>query len=95
MKNKILSNKIKIISIISITLLLFVTIPGKASNKKEVSYREYFVLKGDTVWSIASRFKTEKMDIRDYMYEIEKTNEIKNSKIYKNNKLIIPIYNEW
>lgn len=95
MKNKILSNKIKIISIISITLLLFVTIPGKASNKKEVSYREYFVLKGDTVWSIASRFKTEKMDIRDYMYEIEKTNEIKNSKIYENNKLIIPIYNEW
>lgn len=94
MKNKILSNKIKIISIISITLLLFVTIPGKASNKKEVSYREYFVLKGDTVWSIASRFKTEKMDIRDYMYEIEKTNEIKNSKIYENNKLIIPIYNE-
>ena len=95
MKNKILSNKIKTISIISITLLLFVTIPGKASNKKEVSYREYFVLKGDTVWSIASRFKTEKMDIRDYMYEIEKTNEIKNSKIYENNKLIIPIYNEW
>lgn len=95
MKNKILSNKIKIISIISITLLLFVTIPGKASNKKEVSYREYFVLKGDTVWSIASRFKTEKMDIRDYMYEIEKTNEIKNSKIYENNKLIIPKYNEW
>lgn len=94
MKNKILSNKIKIISIISITLLLFVTIPGKASNKKEVSYREYFVLKGDTVWSIVSRFKTEKMDIRDYMYEIEKTNEIKNSKIYENNKLIIPIYNE-
>lgn len=94
MKNRILSNKIKIISIISITLLLFVTIPGKASNKKEVSYREYFVLKGDTVWSIASRFKTEKMDIRDYMYEIEKTNEIKNSKIYENNKLIIPIYNE-
>lgn len=94
MKNKILSNKIKIISIISITLLLFITIPGKASNKKEVSYREYFVLKGDTVWSIASRFKTEKMDIRDYMYEIEKTNEIKNSKIYENNKLIIPIYNE-
>ena len=95
MKNKILSNKIKIISIISITLLLFVMIPGKASNKKEVSYREYFVLKGDTVWSIASRFKTEKMDIRDYMDEIEKTNEIKNSKIYENNKLIIPIYNEW
>ena len=94
MKNKILSNKIKIISIISITLLLFVTIPGKASNKKEVSYREYFVLKGDTVWSIASRFKTEKMDIRDYMYEIEKTNEIKNSKIYENNELIITIYNE-
>lgn len=94
MKNKILSNKIKTISIISITLLLFITIPGKASNKKEVSYREYFVLKGDTVWSIASRFKTEKMDIRDYMYEIEKTNEIKNSKIYENNKLIIPIYNE-
>lgn len=90
-----MKNKIKIISIISITLLLFVTIPGKASNKKEVSYREYFVLKGDTVWSIASRFKTEKMDIRDYMYEIEKTNEIKNSKIYENNKLIIPIYNEW
>ena len=83
-----------LISIISITLLLFVTIPGKASNKKEVSYREYFVLKGDTVWSIVSRFKTEKMDIRDYMYEIEKTNEIKNSKIYENNKLIIPIYNE-
>lgn len=94
MKNKILSNKIKTILIISITLLLFITIPGKASNKKEVSYREYFVLKGDTVWSIASRFKTEKMDIRDYMYEIEKTNEIKNSKIYENNKLIIPIYNE-
>ena len=95
MKNKILSNKIKTILIISITLLLFITIPGKASNKKEVSYREYFVLKGDTVWSIASRFKTENMDIRDYMYEIEKTNEIKNSKIYENNKLIIPIYNEW
>lgn len=94
MKNKILSNKIKTILIVSITLLLFITIPGKASNKKEVSYREYFVLKGDTVWSIASRFKTEKMDIRDYMYEIEKTNEIKNSKIYENNKLIIPIYNE-
>ena len=95
MKNKTLPNKIKTILILSIMLLLFVSIPGKASNKKEVSYREYFVLKGDTVWSIASRFKTENMDIRDYMYEIEKTNEIKNSKIYENNKLIIPIYNEW
>lgn len=94
MKNKTLPNKIKTILILSIMLLLFVSIPGKASNKKEVSYREYFVLKGDTVWSIASRFKTENMDIRDYMYEIEKTNEIKNSKIYENNKLIIPIYNE-
>ena len=94
MKNKTLPNKIKTILILSIMLLLFVSIPGKASNKKEISYHEYFVLKGDTVWSIASRFKTENMDIRDYMYEIEKTNEIKNSKIYENNKLIIPIYNE-
>lgn len=54
------------------------------TNNKEAEYIDYTVSKGETLWSIAEEYKEKNEDIRQYIYEIKKLNNMKNSNIYEN-----------
>lgn len=87
-KYKVLRNFI-ILSII----VLFFSLKSHAYNNR-ISYKTIIVNRGQTLWNIAKEeqksneyFKNK--DIRDIIKNIEKTNNIKNSTIYENQKLKI------
>lgn len=54
----------------------------------------YTVHTGDNIWDIASRFIPDDGDIRLYIWEVERLNGRKLSKIYVGDQIILPIYRE-
>jgi len=56
---------------------------------KEISYNDVYVKKGDTLWDIAEKYK-QSGDIREYIKEIKKINNLKSDTIFEGDVLIIP-----
>lgn len=71
------------ILIISIGLISIFNICFARLNKA-ISTEEYVVSKGDTLWSIASEYKAEGQDIREYIYQIRELNNLDDCLIYPN-----------
>lgn len=97
MKIKIVNKKKFIRSFILLMGIIIVAILGinNTYSKTEVSYKEDYIIKGDTLWSIAenevntnSYYKNK--DIREVMYEIKQLNNIKNENLEIGQKIIIP-----
>ncbi len=64
-------------------------------SKTEVSYKEDYIIKGDTLWSIAENqvdtneyYKNK--DIREVMYEIQKLNNLQSGNLEIGQKILIP-----
>ena len=97
MKLKIVNKKKFIRSIIIMVAIIILAILGINStySKSKVAYKEDYILKGDTLWSIAeNEINTNEYyknsDIRDVMYEIKELNNIKNENLEIGQKIIIP-----
>lgn len=97
MKIKIVNKKKFIRSFILLMGIIIFAILGinHTYSKTEVSYKEDYIIKGDTLWSIAenevntnSYYKNK--DIREVMYEIKQLNNIKNENLEIGQKIIIP-----
>lgn len=89
-----LVNKKRFVTVIMTCLVvLFATvsvISSAASINTSPSYTNFIVHRGDTLWSIASKYVPEDMDIREYINEIEKANPISNSFIAAGQELKLP-----
>lgn len=55
---------------------------------KEHTYQTITVMNGDTLWGIAQKFN-KKGDIRDYIYNLKKLNNLKDSSIIEGSQLIV------
>ncbi len=97
MKIKIINQKKFIRSIIILLVILLLALLGikKTYSKTEITYREDYIVKGDTLWSIAEK-EIEKndyyknKDIREVMYELKELNQIKNGDLTIGQKIRIP-----
>jgi len=93
--------KSKIRFTITITVLLLIIIftfsffllKGKAQTTPNY-YINWYVSTGDTLWSIAKYSLPEGRDIRDYIIEIRKMNNLTSLNIIEGQILEIPIYAE-
>lgn len=97
MKIKIVNKKKFVRSLIIITGLIIIALLGinNTYSKTEISYKEDYILKGDTLWSIAeneinSNLYYKNKDIRYVMYEIKKINNLKNENLEIGQKILIP-----
>jgi len=50
------------------------------------------VIKGDSLWKIADRYDNNKIDLRQYIYLIEKYNGLDSAVLQPGQRLYIPIY---
>jgi hypothetical protein len=75
------------LAIVIITLIYTITVYGY----KEVQYKTVRVHRGDTLWSIAEKY-SDNSDIRKYIFEIKKVNNLPNSQIFEGDELIVPVY---
>lgn len=101
MKNIKIVNKNKFIRAITFIIiigifLLFIGFTQSYSNT-EMNCKTEYVLKGDTLWSIATNeLKNneyyEGKDVRKVIYEIRKINHLKNSELVEGTPIKIPIY---
>lgn len=65
-------------------------------NKQAYAYEDtvtYFVEQGDTLWTIARRYSTEKQDVRRVIDIIEEINDCSSS-IYPGDALDIPVFTD-
>lgn len=97
MKIKIVNKKKFLRSCILLMGIIIVAILGinNTYSKAEITYKEDYIIKGDTLWSIAENevntnnyYKNK--DIRKVMYEIKELNNIKNENLEIGQKIIIP-----
>lgn len=97
MKIKIVNKKKFLRSCILLMGIIIVAIFGinNTYSKAEITYKEDYIIKGDTLWSIAENevntnnyYKNK--DIRKVMYEIKELNNIKNENLEIGQKIIIP-----
>jgi len=92
-----LLNKKRFVAVIMtflIVVLASVSVFISASSlDTAVTYKSFVVQKGDTLWSIASEYGPNDMDIREYINEIEKANPISNSFLAEGQELKLPDLN--
>ena len=92
MKTRKMSRKNKrklTFAIICISITLLSILVAKANEPKVVGYT---YTSGSTVWDMAREYCPSEMDVRDFAYEIERINGIKNSVVSAREMYKIPIY---
>ena len=73
-----------LIGVFIITIITICTIHSFANNKESITTEiTYTISKGETLWSIAKRYKQDNQDIRDYIYKIEKLNNMTSAMVYE------------
>lgn len=87
----VLKSKMRFSIFISSMIVLgsIVVFTGNAYGYKHTPTRTITVCEGDTLWSIASKYRT-KDDIRKYIFLMKKANNLPDSTIYAGTQLILP-----
>jgi len=81
------------LSVLTISFILFLILSSftKVYSTNIITYDRVYVESGDTLWQIASSYNNQ-LRIDEFIYKIEKLNNIENGKIYPGDTLLIPIY---
>ena len=82
-------NKFKFIRSTAILVFLLIAVFNVSiakSNKEEAEIVDYTISRGETLWSIAEENKAEKEDVRQYIYDIKKLNNMTDSTVYEKKK---------
>jgi LysM repeat protein len=66
--------------------------PLKTEAHEPLNYVTVVVKKGDSLWKIAEKYDNNKMDLRQYIYIIEKYNHLDNSVLQPGQRIILPVY---
>lgn len=78
-----IKNKKRFIISMSIISVIIISIFNLCFAKtSEVETEEYVVQSGDTLWSIAIKYKNENQDIRKYIYDLRNLNTLNDCMIY-------------
>ncbi|CUH92506.1 cell division suppressor protein YneA [Herbinix luporum] len=86
------------LSVLIIIILLTAIFTGKTATAKNERHRvkqvaSVQIQKGDSLWTIASRYMTEEYkDINDYIEDIMICNGLTSDKIHAGNYIIVPYY---
>lgn len=90
-KKYVLKNKKRFFTFIIVNLILLTTIITclTVNAQEKISFHTIVVRQGDTLWEIAQKYSTNK-DIRSYIYDIEKYNNLDSATIYVGQELLIP-----
>jgi len=80
------------IVIISISFMVNSLVPQTTvSGQTEIKYIQVTVEPGDTLWEIAMKYNKNGKDVRKFIYDIMKENNLKNSGLYEGQLINIPV----
>lgn len=78
----LLATMIDVLLVVGILLIFMLILPKNTVEADCITYQEYIVMPGDTLWSIASENKKEGQDVREYIYKLQLVNDVENCLIY-------------
>lgn len=84
----------KTILVMSLALVILAIAPLAISFAftNNTTYDTVYVKPGDTVWQIASKYTTDKDDVREVVFEIRKINKLdNNASVYPGQVLKVPV----
>lgn len=79
----------RFISVVTILTIIVITLFSKCAATKKIETEEIMVSTGDTLWSIACEYKKPGQDVREYLYELRKLNNLENCTIYPGQEIKI------
>ncbi len=83
-------NKKRFILAVTILIALIITLFSHCSAMYENREIENITVStGDTLWSIACEYKKDGQDVREYIYELRKLNNLENCTIYPGQEIQI------
>lgn len=77
--------------IFSLSLIITVLFSIISFSESDSNFLKHQVKSGESLWSIASQYHEQNVDLRKIVYEIKKINEINSSVISPGSKLLIPL----
>lgn len=98
-KRYVIINKRRFFTFITLTLLVLIAIltlivsSHRSNGQEQIYFNEYRVGKGDTLWNISNYYSDDNIDIRQFIHEIKKINDMETSAIYEGDIIKIPINN--
>ncbi|MGN0714905.1 MAG: LysM peptidoglycan-binding domain-containing protein [Anaerovoracaceae bacterium] len=90
-------NKFRFTIFVVIMILLITTFANfalglnTANSLTRLTYMDYEIIAGDTLWTIAETYMTDVSDIREAVYELCQLNEISAGELYVGMTIQIPI----
>lgn len=84
------------IGMLAIIIFLIIILINTFKNQPKYieTYKTVYIYENETLWSIAEEYKKPNQDIRDYIYEIRKLNNMESAAIYEGQELTIIVYEE-
>jgi LysM repeat protein len=91
-KKYLLKNKPKFFIFLFFISLIVSTViyTASVSGYKEPEYQSIIINSGDTLWSIAEKY-SQNNNIREYIYNVKKINNLDSSIVYENTAIIVPL----
>jgi len=86
---------VPVLAIMILSMVVFFQILGEAQchTDKEQHVTSVYIEKGDSLWSIASKYYTSECgSMKTYIQEIYTTNNLTSESIHEGNYLLIPYY---
>lgn len=92
-KRIVIKSKSKFIIFLTVIMLIISTAAAFIYNNSyaESTAREYIVENGDSIWSIAVKYKQSDIDVRDYVYRIKLLNSKADTIIYPGDTILLPM----
>lgn len=96
-KRYVVTNKKRFFTFITLSLLILIALATlivsshKSHSQEEIYFNEYRVGEGDTLWKISNYYSDGNIDIRQFIYEIKRLNDMETSAIYEGDIIKIPI----
>ena len=90
-------NKLRFTIFVVIMILLITTFANfalglnTANSLTRLTYMDYEITAGDTLWTIAETYMTDVFDIREAVYELCQLNDIRAGELYVGMTIQIPI----
>ena len=75
--------KIRCLAVFIFLVIALLNISIARIEKEEAQTQDFIISSGETLWSIAQKYKNPEEDTRQYVYEIKKLNNMTNSTIYE------------
>lgn len=86
---RIVNKKRFILAVTILTVLIITLFSHCSAMPKNNEIESIVVSTGDTLWSIASEYKKPEQDVREYIYELRKLNNLTDCTIYPGQEIQI------